>query len=130
MKQNAGLWIDHKEAVVVFIGTGADVNEQTKRMESGMEKHVRYSGNSFERGSAEDARDRQYETHLNQYYDQVITQLRDAESILVFGPGEAKGEFEKRLVHKGMGERVAGVETTDKMTDGQIAAKVREYFKK
>jgi hypothetical protein len=130
MKQNAGLWIDHKQAIVVFIGTGAEAKEETKRMKSGMEKHVRYSGESSEGASAEDARERQYTTHLNQYYDHVITLLRDAESILVFGPGEAKGEFNKRLIHNGMGERVVGVKTTDKMTDGQIAAKVREHFKK
>jgi hypothetical protein len=130
MKQNAGLWIDHKQAIVVFIGIGTDANEEIKRMKSGMEKHVRYSGESSEGASAEDARERQYTTHLNQYYDHVITLLRDAESILVFGPGEAKGEFNKRLIHKGMGERVVGVGTTDKMTDGQISAKVREHFKK
>jgi hypothetical protein len=48
---------------------------------------------------------------------------------LLFGPGEAKGELKKRLVKMKLGERVAAVETADKMTDGQIAAKVRDYFK-
>ena len=49
--------------------------------------------------------------------------MGDAESILVFGPGEAKGEFEKRLAHKGLAGRVVGIETVDKMTEPQIAAK-------
>lgn len=130
MNKNAGLWIDHKEAVIVFAATGADNAEETKRMESGMEKHVRYSGRAASEGVAEDQRDRQYATHLDQYYDEVITQLHDAKSILIFGPGEAKGEFKKRLEHKGLGERIVGVETTDKMTDNQIAAMVREHYKK
>lgn len=130
MNRNAGLWIDHKEAVIVFAATGADNAEETKRMESGMEKHVRYSGRAASEGVAEDQRDRQYATHLDQYYDEVITQLHDAKSILIFGPGEAKGEFKKRLEHKGLGERIVGVETTDKMTDNQIAAMVREHYKK
>ena len=130
MNRNAGLWIDHKEAVIVFAATGADNAEETKRMESGMEKHVRYSGRAASEGVAEDQRDRQYATHLDQYYDEVITQLHDAKSILIFGPGEAKGEFKKRLEHKGLGERIVGVETTDKMTDNQIAAKVREHYAK
>lgn len=30
-------------------------------------------------------------------YIGVIAGLRDAESILIFGPGEAKGELKKRL---------------------------------
>ena len=130
MNKNAGLWIDHKETVIVFAATGADNAEETKRMESGMEKHVRYSGRAASEGVAEDQRDRQYATHLDQYYDEVITQLHDAKSILIFGPGEAKGEFKKRLEHKGLGERIVGVETTDKMTDNQIVAMVREHYKK
>jgi hypothetical protein len=58
----------------------------------------------------------------------VIAQVRDAESIFVFGPGEAKKEFETRLQSHGLGERIAGIETADKMTDRQVAAKVRQHF--
>lgn len=130
MKQNAGLWIDHKEAIIVFMGAGKGDAEETKHMESGMEKHVRFSGHSSEEGAAEDHRDRQYAGHLDKYYDEVIAELHNAESILIFGPGEAKGEFNKRLMHKGLGKQVVGVETTDKMTEPQIAAKVRDHYKK
>lgn len=130
MSRNAGLWIDHKEAVIVFTATSADSAEETKRMESGIEKHVRYSGRAASEGVAEDQRDRKHATELDQYYDDVIAQLKDATSILIFGPGEAKGEFKKRLEHKGADERIVGVETTDKMTDNQIAAKVREHYAK
>ena len=128
MKRQVGLWIDHRETLVVFIG---DDGEETRRIESGMEKHVRFSGgNRSEEGSADDQRDRQFASHLNRYYDEVITNIRDAESILLFGPGEAKGELEKRLATKGLGGRIVGIETVDKMTDRQIAAKVREHFRK
>jgi hypothetical protein len=58
----------------------------------------------------------------------VISHIREADEILVFGPGEAKGELEKRLQGKGLGGRIVGVETVDKSTDGQIAAKVRQRF--
>ena len=43
MKRQAGLWIDHREAIVVFVG---DNVEETKRIESGLEKHVRFSNGS------------------------------------------------------------------------------------
>jgi hypothetical protein len=43
MKRQAGIWIDHKEAFVVFIGEGAG---EPQRLESGMKKHVRFSGHS------------------------------------------------------------------------------------
>ena len=127
MKKHAGLWIDHRRAFVVFAGEDSN---QTESIESGVEPRVRFSGRaSAEDGSADDQLDRQFTAHLDKYYDKVIAHLRDAELILIFGPGEAKGEFERRLVSKGLGGRIAGVETTDKMTDHQIAAKVRQHFK-
>jgi hypothetical protein len=128
MKRQVGMWIDHRQAFVVSIGEGA---EETERIESGMEKHVRFSGRAgSEEGSADDQRDRQFAAHLGRYYDEVISHVRDAQSILIFGPGEAKGELEKRLASKGLGGRIVGVETVDKMTDHQIAAKVRQHYQK
>jgi stalled ribosome rescue protein Dom34 len=128
MQKQTGIWIDHREAFVVFMNAES---EATERIESGMEKHVRYAGGSASSdGKADDQRDRQYAAHLEKYYDNVITHIRDAQSILLFGPGEAKSEFKKRLDHKGLGARVVGIETTDKMTDNQIAAKVRLHFHK
>lgn len=127
MKSKAGLWIDHRKAVIVIV---TDEGEETKQITSGMEKHVRYSSDPAEDGSAEDVRDRQYDNHLNSYYDEVIKYLREAESIQIFGPGEAKGELETRLENEGLKGRVVEIETVDKMTDRQIAAKVRQYFEK
>jgi stalled ribosome rescue protein Dom34 len=126
MKRQVGVWIDHRGAFVVSIDEGA---ETTERIESGVEKHIRFSGgSSSEDGSADDQRDRQFADHLRTYYDEVISNVRDAESILLLGPGEAKGELEKRLTSKGLGGRIVGVETVDKMTDRQIAARVRQHY--
>jgi hypothetical protein len=116
------LWIDHQKAVIVTI---TDTGEETKQITSHMEKHVRFASGSSEDGSAEDVRDRQFDNRLNSYYDDVLACLREAESILIFGPGEAKGELETRLEHEGLKGRIVEVETMDKMTDRQIAAKVR-----
>jgi hypothetical protein len=65
---------------------------------------------------------------LNEYYDGVVAALRDYEALLVFGPGEAKGEFHARLLHYKQGGRVAAIDTADRMTDRQIVAKVRAYW--
>ncbi len=94
MKRKVGLWIDHRKAVIVLV---TDEGEETRLIESNMEKHVRFASGSSEDGSAESTRDRQFASHLDGYYDKVIACIRDAESILIFGPGEAKGELEKRL---------------------------------
>jgi len=125
MKRQVGVWIDHRKAVIVLV---TDEGEETRLIESNMEKHVRFSSGSSQDGSAESTRDRQFASHLGGYYDKVIACIRDAESILIFGPGEAKGELEKRLENKELGGRIVGIETVDKMTDRQIAAQVRQHF--
>ena len=54
--------------------------------------------------------------------------MHAAASLFVFGPGEAKGELVKRLAHEKPTTRSVNVEAADKLTDRQIAAKVREHF--
>jgi stalled ribosome rescue protein Dom34 len=125
MKRRVGVWIDHRKAVIVTL---TDAGEEIHQITSGMEKHVRFSSGSSEDGSTEDIRDRQFSGHLTTYYEDVVAHIRDAEAILLLGPGEAKGELEKLLKTKGLGGCIAGTETADKLTDRQIAAKVRQHF--
>ena len=132
MRKEIGLWIDHREATIVILTDGA---EEIKRISSDSASHIRYSGSSHSKTpqglkevASEDQRDRKFENNLNKYYDEVIAVIRDADSILIFGPGEAKGELEKRAEHEGLKAHLLAVETVDKMTDRQISAKVREHF--
>lgn len=131
MKKEVGLWVDHRKTVIVTIKGGV---EETQEIKSNMEKHVRYSGGEHSRdtspqgSTAEDMRDRQFGDHLSKYYDGIISTIRDADSIWIFGPGEAKGEFRERLERENLGDRIVGIETVDKMTARQIAAKVRQHY--
>jgi hypothetical protein len=67
---------------------------------------------------------------MNAYYDAIIAYVGEANSILVFGPGEAKIELKKRLKKKSLEGRILVFETVDKMTDKQIAAKIHKQFSK
>ena len=89
-------------------------------------KH-KYTKNDF---VAEDRRQHKVMNHLTTFYNDVIACVRDAEAILVVGPGEAKGEFAKCLKSKKLRGRIDELETTDKMTDRQLAAKVDLHFAK
>ena len=126
MQRDVVLWIDHRQAVIAVV-TGD--TEGLTRILSGIEKHVRFSAGEGGAEGAEDIRDKGFEGHLNQYFDKVIASLRDARSILILGPGEAKDEVEKRLRNTGLGKAIVGVETADKMTDPQIAALARRRFR-
>ena len=123
MKTTVGLWIDHRKAVIVFV-TGKE-EEEIKLIRSDIEKPRSQSGSSIR---ADDLEQRELTEHLNNYYDEVISSLQKAEAILIMGPGEAKGELKKRIERNHLNGREVEVETTDKMTDRQIVAKVREHF--
>jgi stalled ribosome rescue protein Dom34 len=127
MKKEVGLWIDHREAVLVTITADGD---ETTRIYSDIEVDAQFSGSSRSAGSqdAENMQDRKYTNNLGRYYDAIIGYIRDADSIRIFGPGEAKGELVKRLKSKNLRKRIVSIETTDKLTDPQIEAKVRQHF--
>ena len=133
MKKTKGLWIDHRKAVIVTI---TDKGEEVREVASNVEKQLGRSEGvrstttySAQLVPADDSQQREFTGHLVKYYDEVISHLRDAELILIFGPGEAKGELVKRIESSKLSGRIAGIETVDKMTDRQIAAKVRAYLK-
>ena len=132
MKRKVGLWIDHRNAIIVF---PAGEEEEIQLVRSNVEKQKQRaagsrSGGPFESQAvpSDDRQQRAFTGHLKTYYSEVISWIRDAESILIFGPGESKGELKKHLEREGLGGCIVGIETTDKMTDPQIAAKVRQYF--
>jgi stalled ribosome rescue protein Dom34 len=133
MKKEVGLWIDHRKAVIV---TMEDEVEKIMEIKSNMEKHVRFSNGSHSKvtgqphgSTAEDMRDRKFGNHLGKYYEGVISFIRDADSVWIFGPGEAKGELANLLKQEERyGGDILGIEAVDKMTDQQIAAKVRDRF--
>lgn len=124
MKQKTGLWIDHKKAVIVKI-TGE--LEEIKTIVSEVEKHIRFSGGA-QKNMEEDQQDRKFTGHLNKYYDNVISYIKDAEAVLIMGPGEAKVELIRRLETAKKLRRIIGLESADKLTIPQITAKVREQF--
>lgn len=124
MKRKIGLWIDHKKAVIVSV---AGEVEEIKSISSNMDKHVRFAGGP-QKPSEEDIRERRLTNHLNKYYDSVIKKIKDAEAILIIGPGEAKIEFKKRLEGGKQNGHTVKLEAADKMTDPQIAAKVRKHY--
>ena len=132
MGGKAGVWIDHRGSVIVALTDGG---EHITHIESNVEKHLARGGDSPLKGSyeplqvpADDRRQRALTGELNTYYDSVIAAIRNFNRLLLLGPGEAKGELHKRLVKSKLDSRVDAVEAADKMTDLQIAAKVRAHF--
>ena len=132
MAAKAGVWIDHKQAVVVlFTGKEKAIRKiafdigQRIRSKAGSRSKNPYKPGKF---VAEDTLERKLGNDRSNYYDDVIALMRGVKAILILGPGKAKGEFLKRLQSKKLRGVDLELETVDKMTDRQIAAKVAKHF--
>jgi stalled ribosome rescue protein Dom34 len=132
MDRNIGLWIDHKQAFLIWQG-----RKKVEVIPSNLEPRTHFSGGTHIGGrynqnlDSELKHEDRYKNQLGKYYEHVIATIRNADSIFIMGPGEAKIELEKAIKkHKDMIKKLLRVETADKMTKNQMAARVREFFAK
>lgn len=135
MSNKIGLWIDHQQAIIVFI---RKYMIDTKTVKSEMEPRFRFSGGARSHKPpygpqdvvSETRREAKYKQHLDTYYQRVEDNIRNADDIFIFGPGEAKIELKKHLEKsKDLALQVRGIEPADKMTERQVIAKVKDFFR-
>ena len=86
-------------------------------------------GDSSQGGGSEKRSEERHRNELTRYFDEVVAAIAGAEAVLVFGPGEAKKQLAERLGHATARPRpTIAIETSDKLTDAQVVAKVSNYF--
>ena len=129
-----GVWIDHRKAVIAEL---APDGPRVTVVESKVQKHAERGGDSPLHGRyearqvpADDSRQRALTGELNRYYDRIVAALPHKDGLYLFGPGEAKGELQRRLLKTNPHFAAASTETADKLTDKQIVAAVRKHFGK
>jgi hypothetical protein len=132
-KKYIGIWIDHKEAIMVSIEDG-----QTKvdRIESHAESYFRPSGGWKAGGtcvaqsvSKEQKAEQRRKNQYHSFYQMIIKKADVASKIFIFGPGEAKLELAKEVEKiRGKHAKIEAVEASDRLTENQIVAKVKSFF--
>jgi len=135
MEKLFGLWVDHEKAIIVSL---IDGSHKVTHVESDIEGRFRLKGGSrsntpygIQSATSESKRDFRYSQHLNIYFQNIINLLKDAKHIFIFGPGDAKFELKKKIEKNNMLlDKISDIETTDKLTEPQIVAKVKKYFEK
>ncbi|MDO9122701.1 MAG: hypothetical protein Q7U31_12990 [Anaerolineaceae bacterium] len=130
MKTETGMWVDHQKAVVVTL---VDKKETVQIILSNLDDSARYSENVLAAATPSKSpsvadKNQVHNLSLNRYYSEIAYKIRETDSILIFGPGEAKLEFAALLKSEKLGSKIASVDTADKMTDRQISEKVHAYF--
>jgi peptide subunit release factor 1 (eRF1) len=128
-----GVWIDRRQAVVVRLdGDRAEI----ETVDSDLEKRTRMAGGSRSTTgwgpqdiASETRRDRRFAKHVQEYYDRVLASIGDAGAIFVFGPGEAKNELVAAASRSSRHQEASTeIGASDKLTEPQIVAHVKEHF--
>ena len=117
---HAVIWIDHHEARIVYFNL--DDAEERRVRPAHPPRHLHGKAGSPS-GTHEQADD--------SYLGEVTAALVDAKEFLLTGPSSAKAELVKyfhRRAPQAMA-RLAGIETLDKVTDNELLAEARRYFK-
>jgi len=132
-KNNAGIWIDSEQAIIVKLNNGEEKMEKITSGIAGREriggegKQYTRMGKQFFTFEKKEEEKRNH--HLNDYFKSVIEKIKDADSIIVFGPAETKTGLQKAILKKKeLSSRLLMVEPEDHLTDNQIKAKVRDFF--
>jgi stalled ribosome rescue protein Dom34 len=117
---HAVVWIDHREARV-FHFSPTEIDKLVLHPDHPT-KHIHHKANSIGSGHA---------TADHEFLHAVAQSVADAGAILVTGPGAAKNEL---VTHIGqhdpkLKKLIAGVETVDHPSDGELVAHARKYFK-
>lgn len=122
--QKLGIWLDHSVAHLIEFSAG----ETKERVISSRFTHERKT-ESFAKG--ENAMHSTEQQLLADYFSELGEIIKGYKEVLFFGPTDAKVELVNKLKadHTFLGIKFK-VESSDKMTENQRRAFVREYFTK
>lgn len=111
------VWLDHSEAHVIHFNRD---ESQTDIIKSASKPHLHVKAGGNGGRSADD----------RAYLEQVISSVKDAQEILITGPGTEKTVLYKLMLkqHPSVAEKVVSVESSDHPTDNQLLAYARKFF--
>ena len=117
---HAVVWIDHREAKVFHFGP-SDVEKLVLHPDNPT-KQVHRKANAVGSGHAAPDHD---------FLHAVAGAIADAGAVLITGPADAKSQLVTHIEQHDpkLKKLIAGVETVDHPSDGQLVAFARKYFK-
>ncbi len=117
-----GVWMDHSSAHLVEFG------------EAPKEPYIIVSTFTHQEKKHSIAKSESLMHHKEQhrqseYYNQIAAVIRDYQEVMLFGPTDAKAELANIIKGDHLFEHIKiGIKQTDKMTQNQQKAFVKEYF--
>lgn len=134
MKNNIGIWIDTHQAVVIKLSNG---KHSVKIIESNIDAKVRTPEESKKYGRF-GGRYLTYEKNWENiklaqtqaFLKILLNEIEDCDAVVLFGPSILKTIFEKEIKNDlNLIGKLVGVFDADAMTENQILAWVKDFYK-
>ncbi len=135
MKKQTGIWLDSKEANFIELVDGdlvkfrkLDAGHQRGNAKGGAHGGGRQGGTAA--GVSEKTFENRRRNEEQEYYEEVLGKIGDADEVIIFGPGEAKDHLVNTIkTHRShFKSDLMAVFTADKMTKNQKVAYVKTFF--
>jgi hypothetical protein len=123
-KKKIGIWMDHSTAhLIAFTNESNEVKEIDSAFTKEVKKDVMDKGQKTLHNTEQQDHEK--------YYRAIGAAIEDCESVILFGPTDAKTELLNQLKQDHHFDHInIQIEHTDKMTYNQEMAFVKAYFSK
>lgn len=132
--KKTGIWLDKDKALIITLENGLEtLNTITSNIE-----HFRPRGGSgtrFKGGPQDVVQDSKFldreKQQLKKYYKSLALKIKDTDALVIFGPADTNKKFSKELHknYKPLSTKIKGVKKADSMTENQVKAWVRDFFR-
>jgi hypothetical protein len=134
-KKVVGVWLDHSKAhFITFNGAEASINtvesgyKRLNREDGKGSTDTRFRADAF--SNNEDNKQNKKLVEKNKYFKDIEKAMKGFDEVFMFGPTNAKVELLNLLQeNKSFKGKISKVENADKLTQNQMIARVREFFK-
>lgn len=134
MKKQTGIWLDLKQAIVITL---FEDGYKLKIIESEIQVKERYDGEKKKFGrfgsqflNDETKKKRRLEEQINKYLKRIFNEIKNVNEIVLFGPASLKRKLAELIKSdRTMAEKLKAVKTADVMTQNQMVAWVKKFFK-
>ena len=134
MEKQTGIWLDKEKAIIINLMEG---KHSIKRLRSEITTRERFPGESKKFGrfgnqflSMESKKRNMVKNQANEYLKNIIHEIRYVDKLVLFGPAEMKTQLEKAILKNSIiSKKLVAVEPADNMTENQLVAWVKEYYK-
>lgn len=135
MEKQTGIWLDKEQAIIINLSAGSHT---IKYLESNITTRERFPGEGKKFGrfgsqflSMESKKRNAVKNQSEEYLKNIISELKNTDKLVVFGPAEMKILLEKAILGNNLiSDKLLAVEPADNMTENQLVAWVKGYYER